>query len=152
MLFLATDHRGLKLKNQLKDWLVAKKILFKDLGAYEYDGGDDYPDFAKLLCEQVLGRERKSSFPTEETHRGVIFCGSGAGVSIACNKIKGIRSAIGFNHTQVQSFTSHDHVNVLAIAADYTTKFKCFQLVKSFLKTKFNQEEKYIKRLQKIES
>jgi len=143
MLFLATDHRGLKLKNQLKDWLVAKKILFKDLGAYEYLPEVDYPDYAKLLCEKILD---------DKENRGVIFCGSGAGVSIACNKIKGIRSAIGFNHTQVQSFTSHDHVNVLAIAADYTTKFKCFQLVKSFLKTKFNQEEKYIKRLQKIES
>jgi len=159
MLFLATDHRGLKLKNQLKNWLVLKKIPFKDLGAYEYLADDDYPDYAKLICDHVLGREGKTMLtkvgtglkpvPTEQ-NRGVIFCGSGAGVSIACNKIKGIRSAIGFNHSQVESFTSHDHVNVLAIAADHTTKFKCFQLVKSFLKTEFNQEERYVRRLGKM--
>jgi len=143
LLFLATDHRGLKLKNQLKNWLISKKIPFKDLGAYEYLPDDDYPDYAKLISGKVL--------ETDE-NRGVIFCGSGAGVSIACNKIKGIRSAIGFNHQQVESFTAHDHINVLAIAADHTSKFKCFQLVKSFLKTDFSQEERYLKRLGKIES
>jgi len=143
LLFLATDHRGLKLKNQLKNWLISKKIPFKDLGAYEYLPDDDYPDYAKLISGKVL--------ETDE-NRGVIFCGSGAGVSIACNKIKGIRSAIGFNHQQVESFTAHDHINVLAIAADHTSKFKCFQLFKSFLKTDFSQEERYLKRLGKIES
>ena len=78
MLFLATDHRGLKLKNQLKDWLVAKKILFKDLGAYEYLPEDDYPDYAKLLCEKILD---------DKENRGVIFCGSGIYRSKERNKV-----------------------------------------------------------------
>ncbi len=142
MLYLATDHRGLKLKNQLKQWLTGKKILFKDLGAYELNPDDDYPDFAKLLTNAVL--ENKDS-------RGVIFCGSGAGVCIACNKVKGIKSAIGFNHRQVKSFTEHDHVNVLCIASDHTKKFKCFQLVKTFLNTPYSTESRHLKRLKKIE-
>lgn len=150
MLYLATDHRGLRLKNQLKNWLIAKKIAFKDLGAYEYLPDDDYPDYAKLLCDNVLG-SGKSSNITETENRGVIFCGSGAGVCIACNKIKDIRSAIGFNYQQVESFTAHDHVNILAIAADHTSKFKCFQLVKSFLGTENKNDTKYINRLKKIE-
>jgi len=150
MLYLATDHRGFKLKNQLKAWLTLKKIPFKDLGAYEYLPDDDYPDYAKLLCDHVLGSDRSRPVTTGG-NRGVIFCGSGAGVSIACNKIKGIRSAIGFDNSQVESFTKHDHVNVLAIAADHTSKFKCFQLVKSFLNTEYSQEERYVKRLEKIE-
>ncbi len=142
MLYLAADHRGMKLKNQLKAWLISNKIEFKDLGAYEYKSDDDYPDYAKILCEKVL---------ESPENRGVILCGSGAGVSIASNKIRGIRSAIGFDHSQVESFTIHDHVNVLAIASDHTSKFKCFQLVKSFLNTDYSQDDKYVKRLHKIE-
>ena len=143
MLYLATDHRGLKLKNQLKIWLTEKKIAFKDLGAYELDPADDYPDFAKKLTAKVL--ENKNN-------RGVIICGSGAGVCIASNKVAGIRSAIGFDHHQVESFTQHDHVNILAIASDHTKKFKCFQLVKKFINTKFLQEERLLRRLKKIAS
>jgi ribose 5-phosphate isomerase B len=142
LLFLATDHRGFKLKNQLKDWLNSKKIKFKDLGAYEFDPEDNFPDFAKLLITKIL----------ENTdNKGVIFCGSGAGVCIACNKVKGIRAAIGFNHRQVASFVNHDDVNVLCLAADHTSKFKTFQLVKSFLNTQFCGEEKYKKRLEMVE-
>ena len=142
MLYLATDHRGLKLKNQLKAWLSSKKIEYKDLGAYELDPNDDYPDFTTLLTAKVL---------EDPQNRGVLFCGSGAGVCIAANKAKGIRAAIGFTHQQVASFTAHDHVNVLCIAADWTKKFKCFQLVKTFVSTSYSEEERHLKRLGKIE-
>ncbi|NMB57475.1 RpiB/LacA/LacB family sugar-phosphate isomerase [Candidatus Beckwithbacteria bacterium] len=142
MLYLATDHRGYKLKNQLKAWLIAKKIKFKDLGAYEFNSNDNYPDFAHSLSQKVL---------EQADNKGVLFCGSGAGVCIAANKIKGIRACLGFNHRQVASFVKDDNVNVLCVAADYTNKFKCFQLVKTFLKTKFSGEEKYQRRIEKIE-
>jgi ribose 5-phosphate isomerase B len=142
MLYLTTDHRGLKLKNQLKAWLSEKKISYKDLGAYKYNQDDDYPDFAKLITVKVL---------ENPDNRGVIFCGSGAGVNIVCNKAKGIRCAIGFNKAQVEHFVQNDHVNVLAIASDHTSKFKCFQLVKTFLATQFSQEERLLRRLKKIE-
>ncbi len=142
MLYLATDHRGLKLKNQLKIWLQQKKISFKDLGAYEYNVDDDYPDFVKLVIKKVLENPKKN--------RGVVFCGSGAGVCIVANKVNGIRCAVGFNHRQVSDFTKHDHVNVLAIAADYISKFKCFQLVKRFLETEFSSEKRHMRRLKKI--
>ncbi len=143
MIYIATDHRGFKLKNQLKQWLSEKKIKFKDLGAYKFDRDDDFPDYAKLLSNKVMQNPQ---------NKGIIFCGSGAGVSIACNKYKGIRSAIGFNHQQVRSFTEHDHVNVLAISADHTSKFKCFQLVKVFINTKYNKSEKYQKRVNMMEN
>jgi ribose 5-phosphate isomerase B len=143
MLYLATDHRGLKLKNQLKNWLIDKKIKFKDLGNYDYEPKDDYPDYAAKLTEKIL--------ESPDENKGVIFCGSGAGVSIACNKVKGIRAAIGINHRQVRSFVRHDHVQILAISADETTKFKWFQLVKTFLKTKWDNGERHLRRLGKIE-
>ena len=143
MLYLACDHRGFKLKNQLKTWLTEKKVKFKDLGAYELDPDDDYPDFAQKLTAKVL---------EDKDNKGVLMCGSGAGVCIAANKVKSIRAAIGFNHQQVASFVQHDSVNVLCIAADYTKKFKVFQLVKTFINSKFCGKEKYKKRLEKIES
>jgi RpiB/LacA/LacB family sugar-phosphate isomerase len=143
MLYLAADHRGFKLKNQLKSWLTSKKIPFKDLGAYQLKLDDDYPHYALTLSDKVL---------EDENNLGILFCGSGAGVCIAANKFKGIRCAIGFNHQQVQSFRKHDNVNVLAIAADYTNKFKLFQLVKAFINTDFLKEEKYLNRLQQIEN
>jgi len=142
MLYIATDHRGLKLKNQLKDWLVSKNIPFKDLGAYEFNPEDDYPDYVLLVSQKVL---------EDSTNKGVILCGSGAGVCIAANRIAGIRCGLGFTHKQVQSFVEDDNVNVLAIAADYTNKFKLFQLVKTFLKVEFKGEERHIRRLARIE-
>lgn len=142
MLYLATDHRGLKLKDQLKLWLQEKKIPFEDLGAHEYKADDDYPDAAARLSKQVLA---------DPNHRGVIFCGSGAGVCIAANKVKGIRCAIGFNPQQVKHFAAFDQVNVLAIAADHTSKFKCFQLVKIFLNTPYSQAERVLRRVGKLE-
>lgn len=141
MLYLATDHRGLKLKNQLKNWLGAKKINYKDLGAYSFDQNDSYVNFSQILTAKVL---------ENPDNKGIIFCGSGAGVSIACNKIKGIRCGLGFNHHQIKSFVEHDNVNVLALPADHLTKFKCFQLVKSFLNASFNGETRHQERLSQI--
>ncbi|MGI5827700.1 MAG: RpiB/LacA/LacB family sugar-phosphate isomerase [Patescibacteria group bacterium] len=141
MLYLATDHRGLKRKNQLKTWLTTKKIPFKDLGAYEYNADDDYPDYAYKVAQKVL---------EDKKGKGVVFCGSGAGICVAANKVKGIRCSLGFNHQQVKSFVEDDDINVLAIAADYTTKFKVFQLVKTFLAAEFKNEKRHIRRLEKI--
>ncbi len=141
MLYLAADHQGLKLKNQLKSWLSVKKIAFKDLGAYEPNPNDDYPDFAQAVAQKVV---------EDPENKGVLLCGSGAGVCIAANKIKGIRCAIGFNYQQVERFVQHDDINVLAIAADYTSKFKVFQLVKTFINTSFIGEERHRRRLEKV--
>lgn len=141
MLYLATDHRGLKLKNQLKAWLIDKKIKFKDLGCYDYNQEDSYVNYAKKACEKVL--ENKEN-------KAIIFCGSGAGISIAANKLNDIRCGLGFNHRQIKSFVEHDDVNILAIASDYTKKFKCFQLAKTFLKSKFKGEARHKARLKSI--
>jgi ribose 5-phosphate isomerase B len=141
MLYLASDHRGFIRKNQLKQWLKENKISYKDLGVYDTQKAD-YPDIALSLGQKV----RES-----ELNRGIAFCGSGAGVCVAANKIKGIRCGLGFNHTQVKSFVEDDHINILAIAADYTSKFKTFQLAKSFLGAEYSDEERFIRRLKKVE-
>ena len=140
MLYLGSDHRGFKLKEKLKEWLVSKKIDFIDLGAEKFDSGDDYPDIAKKVGEKI----------GEGKIRGVLLCGSGGGICIAANKVKGVRAAIGFNAQQVRKMVDDDDLNILCLAADYTKKFKAFQLVKAFLNSKFKNKGKYLRRVEKI--
>lgn len=140
MLFLGADHRGFKLKENLKTWLESKKVKHQDLGAEKFEPTDDYPDIAQKVARAVVKSQAK----------GVLLCGSGAGVAIAANKIKGIRAAIGFNPQQVRAMRRDDDVNVLCLATDYTAKFKAFQLVKIFLQSEYKATEKYQRRLKKI--
>ena len=140
MLFLGADHRGFRLKEQLKQWLDERRIEHQDLGATTVDPQDDYPDMAQKVAEAVVKNQGK----------GVLFCGSGAGVAIAANKVKGVRAAIGFNPQQVRFMRQDDDVNILCLAADYVSKFKAFQLVKIFVQTEFKAQEKYQRRLKKI--
>lgn len=141
MLFLATDHRGLKLKNQIKAYLIDRKIAFKDLGVYDFDENDNYVTWVKLLAEKVL---------ESKENRGIVLCGSGIGVSITANKIKGIYCGLGLNSRQIKNGVEHDHINVLAIASDETKKFKAFALVKTFLRTKYGGEKRHLKRIESI--
>lgn len=140
MLYLGADHRGFKLKEKLKVWLDEKKIKYQDLGAKKLDPADDFPDVAQTVAQAVAKSKGK----------GVLLCGSGAGVAMAANKVKGIRAAIGFNPQQVKSMRQDDNANVLCLAADYVSKFKAFQLVKVFINTEFVEKERYLRRLQKI--
>jgi len=140
MLCLGADHRGFKLKEKLKEWLGSKKIAFTDLGAEKLNADDDYPDIAKKVAEKVISEKGK----------GVLFCGSGGGICIAANKVKGIRAAIGFNPQQVKKMVEDDDLNILCLAADYTRKFKAFQLVKIFLNSKFKNKGKYKRRVDKV--
>jgi len=139
-LHLGADHRGFKLKEKLKKWLAEKKIKFKDLGAKKFDANDDYPDIAEKAAEAIVKGENK----------GILICGSGAGVAIAANKVKGARAAIGFNPRQVKKMVEDDNLNILCLASDYISKFKAFQLTKIFITTQFKNKGKYLRRVEKI--
>src|SRR5690349_8433879 len=109
-LFVAADHRGFELKDKLIDYLHEKELRIEDLGAYELDPNDDYPDFSKKVAQAVL--------QDPESSLGVLICGGG-GVEITANRYKGIRCALGFNEDQVKHVRENDHANVLAIPSDY---------------------------------
>ena len=82
MIYIGSDHRGYNLKEYLKDYLSKSKILFKDVGNHKFDPEDDYPDFAFKVAQEVAKN------PTENT--GIMICGSGLGMVVAANKIKGV--------------------------------------------------------------
>lgn len=142
-IYLGADHRGLELKNEIKDWLLSSGFQVEDCGAHTNEQFDDYVDFAKQVGEKVI---------SEQGSRGIVICGSGAGVDITANKIKGVRSLLGFNIEQVKAARSDDNVNVLALAADFTFFEDSKALVESFLHTPFNPTDNHTRRIEKIKN
>ncbi|GIW64504.1 MAG: ribose 5-phosphate isomerase B [Patescibacteria group bacterium] len=142
-IFIGADHRGFNLKNQIIEYLHEKDIRIEDLGAYDYDPNDDYPDFAKKVAQAVL--------QNPENHLGIVVCGSGVGVAIAANRFQGIRAALGFEENQVAHARENDHINVLALPADYLDFEKTKQIVEKFINTPYKLEEKYLRRIKKLD-
>ncbi|MCX7880976.1 MAG: RpiB/LacA/LacB family sugar-phosphate isomerase [Patescibacteria group bacterium] len=142
-IFIAADHRGFELKNKIIEYLQEKDIRIEDLGNYQYDPLDDYPDFAKKVAQAVLQNPKD--------FLGIVICGSGVGVAIAVNRFKGIRCGIGFEIEQVKHIRENDHINILALPSDYLEFEKAKNLVDAFLSSIPKTEEKYLRRIKKLD-
>lgn len=141
IIYTGADHRGLKLKETIKKYLDANRYTVSDVGAYSYNENDDYPDFAKEAVEKAVN---------EKDSVAIVICGSGIGVDIVANKIKGARSALCFSVEQAKASRRDDDANVLSLSADYLDKDRVISIVDVWLKTEFSGEEKYIRRIEKI--
>ncbi|MCK9575245.1 MAG: ribose 5-phosphate isomerase B [Clostridia bacterium] len=142
MLFIASDHAGFVLKEKLKKYLVKIKIDFTDLGTNS-GISVDYPDLAKLLCNEVLCLPNSS---------GVLICGTGIGMCITANRFKGIRAVLPFNVATARLSRSHNNANVLCLGGRVISYFKALRFLKTFLKTPFLNEERHINRIEKIDN
>lgn len=142
-IFVGADHRGFELKNKLVEYLQNQNVRVDDLGAYQFDPLDDYPDFSQKVAQAILQN------PTE--HLGVVICGSGVGVSIAANRFNGIRCGLAFDVDQVKHARQNDHINCLAIPSDYADLEKAKQYIEAFIFTAPKNEKKYIARLEKLD-
>ncbi len=140
-IYIGTDHRGFKLKKNLKTWLTNLGHEVIDNSNETFDPGDDYADFAITVAKNVSG---------DSESRGIVMCGSGVGVNIAANKIKGVRCSLGFDPNQVKNGREDEDINILAIAVDYTGEEPAKALILSFLDTKFVNVERHVRRLEKI--
>lgn len=143
-IFIGTDHRGFELKNKLMEYLQEKNIRVEDMGAYEYDAEDDYPDFSMKVAKAVLQKP--------EGFYGIVICGSGVGVSIAANRFKGIRCVLGFDPEQVKHARENDHVNVLAIASEYADFEEAKAMIDAFLEGQPIMKDKYLRRAKKLDA
>jgi len=141
MIYLGADHRGFQLKERIKEYLSSRGIAFEDVGADEHDAGDDYPDYAYKVAEAV----EKSP----NAHRGIVLCGSGVGVAVVADKVKGIRAGLFFDERQAQDATAHDHVNVAALPADFLSFEKALAIVEAFLHTEYAKEARHLRRIEK---
>lgn len=143
VIYIGADHRGFELKESLKSFLKAKSYAVEDLGNSVKDEADDYPDFAAKVAEAV-SRDYENAL-------GVLICGSGAGMSAAADKIKRIRASVCFSPDQAYAARHDDHVNVLCLAADYTDEEAVKKITSVFLETPPGMDERYLRRVNKIE-
>jgi ribose 5-phosphate isomerase B len=142
-IFIGADHRGFELKNLIIEYLQDKNIRVEDMGNYEYVKEDDYVDYSKKVAEAVLQNPQE--------FLGIVICGSGVGVSIAANRYHSIRCALGFNEEQVIHARKKDHINMLALAADYLDFEAAKTLIDGFINTAIIREQKYIRRVNKLD-
>lgn len=138
--YLGSDHRGYVLKEQLQDWLVAQGYQVEDRGSHAYVQDDDYPDVAAAVASSL-------ELPDD---RGILLCGSSIGVTMAANKVAGVRAGAGFVADEVAHARDADDINVLCLAADYLTPEQAQQLAQTFLETPFGHSERAVRRLQKL--
>jgi ribose 5-phosphate isomerase B len=140
--FIGSDHRGYELKEKIAKWLFEMDHAYQDLGAQSLDPHDDFTKYAEEVASLVAKNEGS---------RGVLLCGSGVGVEIVANKFDGVRAGIGENVLQVEKGRNDDDMNVLVIAADYTSEKEAKAMLIAFLETPFSGKVRYEKRLQEIE-
>jgi len=139
-LAIASDHAGYNLKNYIVHNLK-REINLNDFGTNNEESCD-FPDFAKEVCDFVVNNE---------SSRGLLICGSGVGMSISANKIKGIRAANVVNkETAIQS-VEHNDVNVLCLGANNINEENVINIVESFLDAMLIKEERYLRRISKFE-
>ena len=136
---IASDHAGLNLKEDIKNYLINKNISIFDLGPYKKKSVD-YPDYAKKLANRI--KAKKSDI-------GILVCGSGTGMAITANKIKTIRAAVCYNTKSTRLSRQHNNANIIALGARLTKKTLSLKLVEIFLKTKF-EGGRHLKRIKKI--
>lgn len=133
---IASDHRGYKLKQKLTKYLTKKGYTIIDYGCDDTQS-HDYPEYGFKLGKAIR---------SGEIEKGIAICGSGIGISIACNKIKGVRCAKVDNVKEAKYTRIDNDANIIAISGDMLA-FKAKDIVDTFLKTKFSNLERHQRRI-----
>lgn len=174
IIYLASDHRGFELKEKIKTWLKEWGYEHKDMGAFEFNKGDDYPDFVRKAAEAVANNPEQS--------RGIVLGGSGQGEAMVANRYKGVRAAVfygpPFQFKEMSWFKwfllgtgaiataqnlefnilkkliklsrEHNNANVLSLAASFIDYNVAKKVIKLWLETPFPGEERHVKRISKF--
>ena len=147
-LFLATDHAGFEMKNTVRDYFLEHDnhgYEVVDLGAFVLDPGDDYPE--------LIARAAREVSRDPETHRAVVFGGSGQGEAIVANKFNNVRATVyyGGNREIIDLARQHNNTNVLSIGARFTESTEVIPLIERWLVTPFAAEPRHVRRLALID-
>lgn len=141
MIGLGCDHGGLDLKNEVIKYLEAQGIEYKDFGTKTSESVD-YPKYAKLVANAVA---------SGECEKGILICGTGIGISIAANKVKGIRCALCHDVFSAKATREHNDSNILAMGGRVIGPGPAIEVVKAWLGTEFSGDERHIRRINMIE-
>ena len=126
-IFLSSDHGGFELKEKVKSFLIDNNFDYEDLGCSSLEPVD-YPDFAKLLSIKIKDRNNST---------GILFCGTGIGISMAANRFPHIRAALCTSLEMASKSRKHNDANVLALGGRVLEDNLALEIVKEFLHTDF---------------
>ena len=141
MIALGCDHGGYELKQEIIKHLQERKIEFKDYGCDSLESVD-YPVYAKKVANVVAAGE---------CEKGILICGTGIGISIAANKVKGIRAALCTDCFMAEATRLHNDANILALGGRVVGPGLALKIVDTFLDTEFSNDERHIRRIGMIE-
>lgn len=144
MIYLASDHRGFELKEKIKKWLKEWNYDYEDMGNFEYDKDDDYPDFISQAAEKVSQDPHNS--------RAIILGGSGQGEAMAANRYKNVRAAVYYGGPEeaVKLSREHNDANILSLGTFFVDDLTAQKAIKLWLETHFSGEERHKRRLAKF--
>ncbi|MBQ6906879.1 MAG: ribose 5-phosphate isomerase B [Clostridia bacterium] len=144
MIGLGSDHGGFELKNYVKDWLVKKGYEVMDFGSHNEESVD-YPDIAKEVCNAVV---------SGEVECGMLFCGTGIGMSIAANKINGIRAACVSDTFSAKMTKQHNNANVICLGGRTLGSELAKEIIEAYLKEDFEggRHEKRVNKIAELEN
>jgi ribose 5-phosphate isomerase B len=137
---IGADHAGYELKDELHRQLTSAGHTVVDYGT-DNAVSTDYPDYARQVAQSVA---------SGGADRGILVCSTGVGMSIAANKVHGVRAALAFNNDEVKLTREHNDANVLALGARYVDASAAGEMVKIFLETPFSGGERHARRLAKV--
>ena len=137
---LASDHGGFELKEQIKEWLEKQGYDVLDLGTHSTDSVD-YPDYGVRIAETVV---------SGEAEKGIAFCGTGIGISIAANKIRGVRCALCASEDMAMLASSHNQANIIALGGRTTTFEEAQTYIQTWLNTPPDLGERHVRRVNKL--
>lgn len=141
MIAIGCDHGGYELKQEIIGYLEAKGLEYKDFGSYTKDSVD-YPIYAKEVCKSIL---------EGESEQGILICGTGIGISIAANKIKGIRAALCHDCFSAEATKAHNNANVCCMGGRIIGGALAMKIVDTFLSTPFSNDARHIRRTKMME-
>ena len=141
MIGIGSDHGGYELKEKVKKHLEERGLAYKDFGTYS-TASCDYPVYGRAVAKAVA---------SGECDRGIIICGTGIGISITANKVKGIRAALCSDCFSAQATREHNDANILAMGARVRGDGLAMKIVDTFLDTPFSGDERHVRRISMIE-
>ncbi len=140
---IGSDHGGFELKEYIKEYLDKERISYIDYGTNSTDSVD-YPDYGKKVADAVVSKE---------VDRAIVVCGTGIGISIACNKVKGIRCALCGDTYSARMSREHNNANILALGGRVIGRDLALEIVSIWIKTEFSggRHEKRVEKISEIE-
>ncbi|MBW2963492.1 RpiB/LacA/LacB family sugar-phosphate isomerase [Candidatus Woesearchaeota archaeon] len=139
VIYIGADHAGFKLKEKVKRYLEKMGYEVKDMGNYKFELRDDFTDFAVKVSKNVVKTKSK----------GVLICGTGQGMCVAANKVKGTRAYYAYDKNTAEHAAKHGNANIICMPG-YLKDKTAQEIVKTWLKTKFSKKKKYIRRIGKL--